>query len=81
MQEKNNTQVNLVDIFLFLLSRWWIFALCALLCMSYAYYRYSKMPLMYRSTATIMIKNPADSRTSSLANYSNMVNTVNITFG
>ena len=80
MQEKNNSQVNLVDIVLFLLSRWWVFALSVLLCMGYAYYRYSRQPFLYRGAATIMIKEPADTRSSTLSNYSNLVNSVNITY-
>ena len=80
MQEKNNTQINLVDIFLFLLSRWWVFLLCALLCVGVAYYRYSKMPFYYRGTSTVMIKRPADTRSSALGNFSSMVNTVNISY-
>ena len=80
MQGKNNAQVNLVDIFLFLLSRWWVFLLCALLCMGFAYYRYSKKPFYYRGAATVMIKKPADTRSSTLGNYSSLVNSVNITY-
>ena len=80
MQEKNNSQVNLVDIVLFLLSRWWVFALSALVCMGFAYYRYSQQPFLYRGTATIMIKEPADTRSSTLSNYSSLVNSVNITY-
>ena len=80
MQEKNNTQVNLVDIFLFLLSRWWVFLLCVLVCMTVAYIRYSKKPFYYRGTATVMIKDPADTRSSTLGNYSSMVNSVNVTY-
>ena len=76
MQENNNSQVNLVDILLFILNRWWIILISAAVCMGIAYYRYSKMPLMYRSQATVMIKSPANTRASSLVNYSSLVNTV-----
>ena len=79
MQEKNNSQINLVDIALFFLRHWWLFVLSIGACVGIAYYRYSKMPFLYRSTATVMIKNPANSR-SGLSQYSSMVNTVSISY-
>lgn len=50
-----NNRINLIDLFLYLLSHWYWFLLCAALCLGYAYYRYAKQPFIYRSDATVMI--------------------------
>ena len=75
-----NEQVNLVDIVLYLLSNWVWFALCVVLAAGIAYARYARMPLIYQSRITAIMKNPANSiRTASLENYDRMVNRVNMT--
>ena len=76
----NNSRINLVDLFLYLLSHWYWFLLCALLCCGYAYYRYAQKPFIYRSTATVIVKDPSSARTTaSLSNYSNQINRVDMT--
>ncbi len=82
MQEKNNnsaSQINLADLFFFLLSKWYWFVLCVALCMGYAYYRYAKTPRIWRSDATIIIKDPSNTRsTIRMGEYSNMINHVSM---
>ena len=48
-------QVNLVDLFFYLLRYWYIFLICIVLAVGYAYYRYEKTPFTYRSDATVLI--------------------------
>ena len=48
----NGGQVNLIDLFFYLLSYWYWFVLCAGLAVGYAWYRYAKSPLLYRGDVT-----------------------------
>ena len=44
MNEKNNNStINLVDLFFYLLSHWYLFVICVAVCVGFAYYRYSKI--------------------------------------
>ena len=82
MQENtnNNGRINLVDLFLYLLSHWYWFLLCIVICMGYAYWKYAKTPLVYGSQATVIIKDPSRAQsTASMTNYSNMINRVDMT--
>ena len=63
MQEKRN-QVNILDLFFYFLSNWYWFVLCIAICVGIAYYRYAKTPLVYRSEATIIIKDPNNMQTT-----------------
>jgi hypothetical protein len=75
----NKNQVNLVDLFFYLLGNWFWFALCVIVCVGFAYYRYSKMPLVYRSDATIIIKDPSNTRSTVQMNaYSQLINGVSM---
>lgn len=79
MQEKNNSQVNLPDLFFYLLGKWYWFALCIIICLGYTCYKYSKMPFVYRSDATVIIKDPSNTRfTAQLNNYNNLINHVSM---
>ena len=80
MQNNNTNRVNLVDLFLYLLSHWYWFVLCMALCGSYAYYQYAKQPFVYRSDATVIIKDPSRAQTTaSMTSYSSMINRVDMT--
>ena len=75
----NGGQVNLIDLFFYLLSYWYWFVLCAGLAVGYAWYRYAKSPLLYRGDVTVIIKDPSNStRTVSMERYNDMVNSVNM---
>ena len=80
MQTKNsNNSVNLIDLFFYLLAHWYWFVLCVILCVGFAYYRYSKTQHVYRSDATIIIKDPSNTRsTVQLNTYSNLINRVSM---
>ena len=76
----NSNRVNLVDLFLYLLSHWYWFVLCAALCGGYAYYKYAQTPFTYRSDATVIIKDPSSARTTaSMTVYSSQINRINMT--
>ena len=80
MQQNNTNRVNLVDLFLYLLSHWYWFLLCAALCVGYAYYRYAQQPFVYRSDATVIIKDPSNAQTTaSMTAYSSQINRINMT--
>ena len=81
MQEtNNNSRINLVDLFLYMLGHWYWFVLCVALCAGYAYWKYAKTPFTYRADATIIIKDPSNTRMSvSMSTYSGMINKVNMT--
>ena len=78
--QKKNTrgeQINLVDPFFYLLSHWYWFLICIVLAVSYAWYRYSKSPLLYRSDVTVIIKDPSNTtRSVRMDNYSNTINAI-----
>ena len=79
MQEKNNVQINVVDLFFYLLSKWYWFVLCCAVFVGLAYYRYAKMPFVYRSEATVIIKDPSNTRsTVHMDNYSSLINHVSM---
>ena len=81
MQEnKNNNRVNLVDLFLYFLSHWYWFVLCVAIAGGYAYYKYAQTPFVYRSDATVIIKDPSSARTTaSMSAYSSQINRINMT--
>ncbi|MBR5660169.1 MAG: polysaccharide biosynthesis tyrosine autokinase [Bacteroidales bacterium] len=83
MQNKNNKnkdQINLVDLFFYLLSHWYWFVLCVALALGYTYYKYARTPFIYRSGVTVIIKDPSNSvRSVRLDAYSSTINNVSMT--
>lgn len=79
MQEKNDNQINVVDLFFYLLGKWYWFVLCCAIFVGLAYYRYAKMPFIYRSDATVIIKDPSNTQaTVRMDNYSSLINHVSM---
>lgn len=77
--QKITNELNASDILVFFSRRWYWFVASVSLCMGIAFYSYCKKPLIYRSSATIIIKDPSKSQASvKLDNYSNMINRVNL---
>ncbi len=75
-----NEQVNLVDIFYYLLNNWIWFAVCILIALGVAYYRYARMPFIYTNQITAILKDPDKGpRSARLDTYNNMINTVSVT--
>ena len=74
-----NEQVNLVDLVYYLVGNWPWFLLCVLICLGVAYYRYARMPYIYSSGVTAIIKNAGDDiRTARLDTYDQMINKVSV---
>ena len=81
MSTKNQSnQVNLIDILLYLLRHWYLFVICAGIAVAYAYYKYTQMPFVYKSNATVIIKDPKSQHfATGLNSYSSLANRVNMT--
>lgn len=75
-EEKN---VNLVDIFMYLLSYWKWYVFSVLLFGGYFWYNYSKTSYVYNRSATVMIKTPANSQSTIRMNrYNDFLGQVNM---
>lgn len=74
-----NEQVNLVDLFYYLIGNWYWFLIIILASLVVAYFRYARMPFIYSSSVTAIIKNPGDDiRTVRMEAYDRMINTVSV---
>ena len=74
-----NEQVNLVDLFYYLIGNWYWFLIAILASLAVAYVRYARMPFVYSSNITAIIKNPGDDiRTVRMETYDRMINTVSV---
>ncbi len=71
--------LNLLDLFFYLLSYWYLFLIAILLCVGYQGWKYGKAPFVYRADATIMIKDPSNTKASTrLDAYSSLINRTNV---
>ena len=74
-----NEQVNLVDLFYYLIGNWYWFLFFVLASLAVAYVRYARMPFVYSSSVTAIIKNAGDEiRTARFETYDRMINTVSV---
>ena len=83
MQTNTNNKVdqglNIVDLFLYLASKWHWFLLSVLACGAVAWYLYAKAPLVFFRSATVIIKDPSNKAMSAgLDRFDNYINKVNI---
>lgn len=79
-QIKKEEGINLVDLFVHLLSKWKWYLLSLIICGSLSYYYYYKAPLVYSRMATIMIKDPSNKNIAAgMDRFDNIVNKVNLT--
>lgn len=78
--KKNNGEVNLIDIFFYLLGYWPWFILSVLIFVGLAYYKFEKTDKTYFKSATVLIKDPSEKAYSaSLDRYDSYINKVNVT--
>ena len=52
IKTKKNVQeegVNILDLFFYLLSYWYVFVICVAVCVGYQMYKYSKSTFVYRA--------------------------------
>ena len=77
-----NEQVNLVDIFYYLLSNWIWFVICMILALGIGYMIYARKPLEYTNKVTAILKDPSQgvTRSARLDAYDNMINAVSVTY-
>lgn len=76
---KNEQDINLVDLFVYLLSKWKWFVLSILIFGGMAWYHYAKSPLVFFRSATVIIKDPSNKTvTTGLDRFDSYINKVNI---
>lgn len=76
---KNEQGVNLIDLLVYLASKWKWFLLSVLICVGFAWYKYASTPLVYFGKATVIIKDPSNKTSSAgLDRYDNFINKVNV---
>ncbi len=76
---KDTQGLNLIDLFLYLASKWKWFLLSVLICGSVAWYKYASAPLVFFRSATVIIKDPSNkTSTAGLDRYDNLINKANV---
>ena len=76
---KNEQGINIVDLFVYLASKWKWFLLSVLVCGGIAWYQYASAPLIYFGSTTVIIKDPSNkTSTAGLDRYDNFINKVNV---
>ena len=85
MQTNNNTSgrndqdVNIIDILVYLLSKWKWFVISVLVFGGLAWFQYARTPKTYFRSATVIIKDPSNKISSAgLDRYDNYINKVNV---
>lgn len=79
LSNKNEQSINLVDLFVYLLSKWKWFVLSVLLFGGLAWYHYATSPLVFFRNVTVIIKDPSNkTSTAGLDRYDNYINKVNV---
>lgn len=53
---KNDQGLNLVDLLLYLASKWKWFLLSVLICGGFAWFKYASAPFVYFGSTTVIIK-------------------------
>ncbi|MBP1617313.1 MAG: tyrosine-protein kinase ptk [Bacteroidetes bacterium] len=78
-QPKEEKSINLLDILKYLLFYWKWYIVSIALFVGYFYYQYSKTPLVYRQTMTVMIKTPNNSQgTMRMNRFNSFISPVNV---
>lgn len=76
---KNDQSVNLVDLLVYLASKWKWFLVSIVVCVGIAWYKYARAPFVYFRSATIIIKDPSNkTATSGLDRFDNIINKTNV---
>ena len=76
---KTDQGLNIVDLFVYLASKWKWFLLSVLVCGGIAWYQYAKAPLVFFRSATVIIKEQSNKAvTAGLDRFDNYINKVNI---
>lgn len=76
---KNEQSINLLDLLIYLASKWKWFVLSVLIFGGIAWYKYATAPLVYFGSATVIIKDPSSKTTTTgLDRFDNFINKVNV---
>lgn len=76
---KNEQSINLLDLLMYLVSKWKWFVLSVLIFGGIAWYKYATAPLVYFGSATVIIKDPSSKTTTTgLDRFDNFINKVNV---
>lgn len=76
---KNDQGINLIDLLVYLGSKWKWFLLSVLICGGAAWLKYARTPLVYFRSTTVIIKDPSNKTSSAgLDRYDNFINKVNV---
>lgn len=76
---KNEQSINLLDLLMYLASKWKWFVLSVLIFGGIAWYKYATAPLVYFGSATVIIKDPSSKTTTTgLDRFDNFINKVNV---
>ena len=82
MQSKNQSgknEINIIDLFMYLLSKWRWFVLSLVVFVGIAWIVYASRPFVYFASATVIIKDPSNkTSTAGLDRYDNFINKVNV---
>lgn len=71
---------NLMDILLYLLSKWPWYLLSLAICLAFAWYRSATEPLVFYAQTKVIIKDPSNkTSTGGFDRYDNSINRVNVT--
>ena len=75
---KDSQSINLLDLLMFLLSKWQWFVLSVAVCGGLAWLHYARTPKVYFRQATVIIKDPSNKTTSAagLDRYDNIINKI-----
>ena len=76
---KKETDLNIIDLLMYLASKWRWYLISILLFVGLAWYKYAKSPFVYFRSATVIIKDPSNKlSTTGLDRYDNLINKVNV---
>ena len=76
---KEDNRINIIDLLMYLLSRWRWFVLFVAVFGGIAWVIYASRPFVYFSSATVIIKDPSNKTYSAgLDRYDNFINKVNV---
>ena len=75
----NDQGLNLMDLLVYLVSKWRWFALSIAVCVGIAWFNYARSPFIYYRSATVIIKDPSNkTSTTGLDRFDNIINKVNV---
>ncbi|MDY3834778.1 MAG: polysaccharide biosynthesis tyrosine autokinase [Candidatus Cryptobacteroides sp.] len=76
---RNDQDINIIDILMFLLSKWKWFVISIIVFGGLAWFHYARTPKTYFRSATVIIKDPSNKISSAgLDRYDNYINKVNV---